>query len=209
MIEAHDGEILSLDYFQSRAEPDLVLLSSTSRDRLIHVFDPAQDYFVVQTLDDHSSAVFSARLMESNSGDIRMISCGSDKSILIRVLEPNQNATSAEFFLENHIVGHHSQYDMAVDPQQRYFATACQDRQVRIYNIQTGKQRKAYSGTMSEDGSLLKCALDPSGAYLATTGSDKQLYILDFHTGEVMRDGRRRVESMSHDRTVLIGFCGV
>ncbi len=113
------------------------------------------------------------------------------------------------FCLENHIVGHHSQLDMAVDPEQRYFATACQDRNVRIYNIQTGKQRKCYRGTMAEDGNLLHCVLDPSGAYLATTGSDKQLYILDFHTGEVSALSSYSLKSHARPRCHRSLSCGI
>lgn len=41
-IEAHDAEVLSLEY--SRPESGLRLLASASRDRLIHIFSVDQVY---------------------------------------------------------------------------------------------------------------------------------------------------------------------
>ena len=61
-------------------------LSSASRDRLIHVFDVGQQYGLVQTLDDHSSAITSVKFAED--GDkLHMISCGADKSLLFRTAQ--------------------------------------------------------------------------------------------------------------------------
>ncbi|VEL29385.1 unnamed protein product [Protopolystoma xenopodis] len=66
----------------------MTLLCSTSRDHLIHVFDPAQDYQLVQTLADHSGPVYSAHIVETEEEhEIRLISCGLDKSLLFRILE--------------------------------------------------------------------------------------------------------------------------
>lgn len=65
-----------------------MLLCSASRDRLIHIFDPRQQYSLVQTVADHSGSVFAARIIETDDdGEIRLVSCGTDKSLLIRVLE--------------------------------------------------------------------------------------------------------------------------
>ena len=61
-------------------------LSSASRDRLIHVFDVGQQYGLVQTLDDHSSAITSVKFAED--GDtLHMITCGADKSLLFRTAQ--------------------------------------------------------------------------------------------------------------------------
>lgn len=77
-------------------------------------------------------------------------------------------------------------YDMGVDPTCKYAAVGCQDRCIRwvrgrcwdfepsdgassdfecflsgcrIFNINSGKQRKLYKGSLSEDGSLLRVTL--------------------------------------------------
>ena len=57
------------------------LLASASRDRLIHMFDKEQQYGFVQTLDEHSAAITSVRFA-SIDGELNMLSCGADKSIL-------------------------------------------------------------------------------------------------------------------------------
>lgn len=60
MIEAHDGEILYLQY--SQPESGRLLLASSSRDRLIHIFDASKvSYDLLQTLDDHSAAIMAVR----------------------------------------------------------------------------------------------------------------------------------------------------
>lgn len=58
-VEAHDSEILCLEY--SKPETGLKLLATASRDRLIHVLDAEKDYGLVQTLDEHSSSITAVR----------------------------------------------------------------------------------------------------------------------------------------------------
>jgi len=59
------------------------LLATASRDRLVHIFDIDHDYGLVQTLDDHSSAITAVRFTELD-GQLMMLSCGADKSLLFR-----------------------------------------------------------------------------------------------------------------------------
>lgn len=128
-------------------------------------------------------------------------------------------------------------YDMSVDPTSKYAAVGCQDRCIRsvlflkknpfscflevnkfpsvhrIFNINSGKQKKLYKGSLSDDGSLIRVTfqatahalyfsgiaqrgdsflptwssqvqLDPSGQYVATSCSDKNISIFEFSTGE-------------------------
>ncbi|EUB63621.1 WD repeat-containing protein 62 [Echinococcus granulosus] len=86
-IRAHDAEILSITFFESKLMPDVSLLCTSSRDRVIHVFAPRQDYSRVQTLADHSGVVNSALFFESEeTRRIYLISCGADRSLLFRIL---------------------------------------------------------------------------------------------------------------------------
>jgi WD40 repeat protein len=55
-----------------------------------------------------------------------------------------------------------------------------------VYNIKNGKQKRVYSGSAHNDGTLIRVELDPSGSYVATSCSDKNLCILDFYTGEIL-----------------------
>lgn len=51
---------------------------------------------------------------------------------------------------------------MEVDAGQKHVLTACQDRNIRVYNATSGKHSKTFKGSVSEDGSLIKVFIDPS-----------------------------------------------
>ncbi|XP_056261506.1 mitogen-activated protein kinase-binding protein 1-like isoform X2 [Seriola aureovittata] len=178
-VEAHDAEILCLEY--SDPGTGLKLLATASRDRLIHVLDAEDDYSLVQTLDEHSSSITAVRFA-ANDNKVRMISCGADKSIYFRTAHKTDRGT--EFRRSHHMVRKTTLYDMGVDPTCKYAAVGCQDRCIRIFNISSGKQKKLYKGSLSEDGSLLRVQIDPSGQYVATSCSNKNISIFDFYTGE-------------------------
>uniref|UniRef100_A0A8C4XGL3 Mitogen-activated protein kinase binding protein 1 n=1 Tax=Erpetoichthys calabaricus TaxID=27687 RepID=A0A8C4XGL3_ERPCA len=173
-VEAHDSEILCLEY--SKPDTGLNLLATASRDRLIHVLDAGNEYSLLQTLDEHSSSITAVKF----AGE--MISCGADKSIYFRTAQKNIEGT--EFTRTHHIVRKTTLYDMDVDPTCKYAAIGCQDRSIRIFNLSSGKQKKLYKGSQGEDGTLIKVQTDPSGLYIATSCSDKNISIFDFYSGE-------------------------
>ncbi|XP_071078858.1 mitogen-activated protein kinase-binding protein 1-like [Haliotis cracherodii] len=179
-IEAHEADVLCLEYSYSKQGPKL--LASASRDRLIHVFDVEQKYGLLQTLDDHSASIQAVRFTDHDN-QLKMLSCGADKSLLFR------NAIQSpefQFSLDQHLVSKATLYDMVTDPTQKFVATACQDRNVRIYNIRTAKQKKNYKASLTDDGVLLRIQLDPSGCYAATSCTDKNICIVDFYSGELV-----------------------
>ena len=45
---------------------------------------------------------------------------------------------------------------MAIDCTQKYVLTACQDRYIRVYNVNNGKQCKNFKGSLGEEGSVIK-----------------------------------------------------
>ncbi|XP_048063911.1 mitogen-activated protein kinase-binding protein 1-like isoform X1 [Megalobrama amblycephala] len=179
--EAHDSEILCLEY--SKPDTGMNLLATASRDRLIHVLEVEEDYGLLQTLDEHSSSVTSVRFAASD-GKLRIISCGADKSVYIRTAHRTIRGTA--FKRTHHVVRKTTPNDMDVDPTCKYAAVGCQDRSVRVINISSGKQKRSYKGSQTEDGSLLKVQMDPSGLYLATSCSDKNISLFDFRTGECL-----------------------
>ncbi|GAB6031726.1 hypothetical protein CHUAL_009471 [Chamberlinius hualienensis] len=177
-IEAHDAEVLNLEY--TKPDTGHRLLASASRDRLIHVFDVDQEYAFQQTLDDHSSSITAVRFVQSNN-QTQMISCGADKSIIFRTAQFNPQL---QFIRDHHVVGKTTLYDMEVDFDQKNVLTACQDRHVRVYSVGSGRHVKSFKGSLGEDGTLIKIVLDQSGLFAATSGTDKNLCIYDFSTGE-------------------------
>ncbi|XP_042653178.1 WD repeat-containing protein 62 isoform X2 [Tyto alba] len=177
-VEAHDSEVLCLEY--SKPETGAALLASASRDRLIHILNVDNNYKLEQTLDDHSSAITSVKF--GGNGDIQLISCGADKSIYFR--NAQKLADGFSFVRMHHVAEKTTLYDMDIDITQKYVAVACQDRNVRVYNTANGKQKCCYKGSQGDDGSLLKVQLDPSGTFLATSCSDKSIALIDFRSGE-------------------------
>ncbi|XP_036296206.1 WD repeat-containing protein 62 isoform X2 [Pipistrellus kuhlii] len=177
-MEAHDAEVLCLEY--SKPETGLTLLASASRDRLIHVLNVEKNYKLEQTLDDHSSSITAIKF--AGNRDIQMISCGADKSIYFRSAQ--RGSDGLHFVRTHHVAEKTTLYDMDIDITQKYVAVACQDRNVRVYNTMNGKQKKCYKGSQGDEGSLLKVHVDPSGTFLATSCSDKSISVIDFYSGE-------------------------
>ncbi|XP_017311934.1 mitogen-activated protein kinase-binding protein 1 isoform X2 [Ictalurus punctatus] len=180
-VEVHDSEILCMEY--SKPETGMKLLATAGRDRLIRVLDVEEDYSLLQTLDEHSSSITAVRFA-ANEGKVRMISCGADKSVYFRTA--HRTFRGVKFKRTHHVVRKSSLHDMNVDPTCKYAAVGCQDRHVRVFNINSGKQKMSFKGSRAEDGSLLRVQMDPSGLYVATSCSDKNLSLFDFRTGECL-----------------------
>ncbi len=84
LVEAHDSEVLSVDYGQS-LDRNVTFLASSSRDRFVHVFDASKDYQLIATLDDHSAAITAVRFTFSSiTSNLQLISCSADKSLIFR-----------------------------------------------------------------------------------------------------------------------------
>ncbi|KAJ8969563.1 hypothetical protein NQ314_001684 [Rhamnusium bicolor] len=178
-IEAHDAEVLCLEY----SDKNLSLMTSASRDRLIHIFDMKDGYEFLQTLDDHSSSITAVRFL-NHGGNTQMVSCGADKSLIFRSL--GELNGKPQFTRAHNATGKTTLYDMEVDTGQKHVLTACQDRNVRIYSVNTGKHTKSFKGSTGDDGTLIKVVLDKSGIYLATSCTDKSLSVYDYYSGECM-----------------------
>uniref|UniRef100_A0A8C4D963 WD repeat domain 62 n=1 Tax=Dicentrarchus labrax TaxID=13489 RepID=A0A8C4D963_DICLA len=174
-IEAHDSEVLCLVF--SPTSTGVKLLASASRDRLIHIFNLEKNYSLEQTLNDHSASITAVKFTE-----VRMVSCGADKSIYFQTAE--QTAEGLSFSRSHHVVEKTTLYDMDLDSSRTHVAIACQDRNVRVYNVETGKLKKCLKGSSSDEGALLKVHVDPSGSFFATSCSDKNITIFDYESGE-------------------------
>ncbi|XP_067306204.1 WD repeat-containing protein 62 isoform X2 [Pseudorasbora parva] len=178
-IEAHDSEVLCLAF--SPNETGLHLLASASRDRLIHIFDMENKCNLVQTVYDHSASITAIKFTGLSS-ELCMVSCGADKSIYFRSAE--KTSEGLNFSRSHHIVEKTTLYDMDLDATRTHTAIACQDRNIRVYDVRSGKMKKCFKGSLNDDGTLLKVQLDPSGMFLATSCSDKNICIFDYESGE-------------------------
>ncbi|TPX61218.1 hypothetical protein PhCBS80983_g01246 [Powellomyces hirtus] len=175
-LEAHDAEILTIDFGED-PDQDTLLMATASRDRLLHVFDGQQDFDLVQTLDDHTSSITSIRFAEKGK---RLISCGADKSLVFR------QADGHGYQSYHNAIGKSTIYDMDIDPTSKYLATASQDRRVNIFSVATGKPVRSYKQEPDDsgpEGGFIKISIDPSGTFAITSASDKSIRMFDFYSG--------------------------
>lgn len=63
------------------------------------------------------------------------------------------------FVHDHYISGKTTFYDMEIDLKQKHIMTACQDRNIRVYNTTSGKQTKTFKGSVGDEGSLIKVIL--------------------------------------------------
>ncbi|MCI4385921.1 hypothetical protein PGIGA_G00056270 [Pangasianodon gigas] len=207
-IEAHDSEILCLAF--SPTETGVHLLASGGRDRLIHLFNMDKSYSLVQTVYDHSASV-TAMKFTGVGPKVSMVSCGADKSIYFRSAE--KTSQDLAFSRSHHVVEKSTLYDMDLDATLTHTAIACQDRNIRVYNVKSGKMKKCFKGSLTDDGPVLKVQLDPSGMFLATSCSDKSICVFDYETGECVATlfGHSEIVTgmkFSPDCKHLITVCG-
>ncbi|KND04338.1 uncharacterized protein SPPG_00069 [Spizellomyces punctatus DAOM BR117] len=179
-LEAHEAEVLSID-FSDDPHADSFLMATASRDRLIHVFDGARDFELVQTLDDHTSSITSVRFCDNGR---RLMSCGADRSLIFRVTDTGNGFQSYHKALSRSTI-----YDLDIDATSKYLATVSQDRRINVYSVNTGKSVRSYRPEFddtSADSGFTKLSLDQSGAYAATSASDKTIRIFDFYSGDCL-----------------------
>jgi WD40 repeat protein len=140
-MAAHDSEILSLAYSPPREKKgplgfgsiggEALLLASASSDRLVHVFRADEGYDLKQTLATHNSTVSSVRF--SVFGD-RLLSCGGKAIALSHV---HDDAVVKPY--KTVMVSSGTQYDVAVEPTNKYMVSAGRDKRLNIFNLGNGK----------------------------------------------------------------------
>ncbi|CAG8573165.1 899_t:CDS:10, partial [Paraglomus occultum] len=185
--EAHEAEILTIEFTDGRSRDSPYLIATASRDRILHIFDIKSDFRLIQTLDDHSSSITAIKFTHDGR---RLISCGADKSIIFRA---RQDSEDFPYYVTYHnISGRATVFDMDIDISNRYIATVSGERRLNLYQIDSGKNVRSYKPdtpdeiNASEQGSLLKVGLDPSGVLAVAAGSDRSIRLFDFANGTIL-----------------------
>ncbi|KAK9761218.1 hypothetical protein K7432_014039, partial [Basidiobolus ranarum] len=183
--EAHNGDILTIDFSDPSTTGLPFMVATAGRDRLIHIFDANNSFTPIQTLDEHSAAITSLRF--SGGGGI-LISCSADKSIIFRKA---MQQLEVPFFVsyQNHCAKA-SVYDMDLDSTKPVIASVTQDKRFHLFGIESGKVEKSHRpeslDESSPDTNILKISLDPSGSFVATCCSDKSIRIFDVLNGNLI-----------------------
>eukprot|EP00002_Diphylleia_rotans_P022866 TRINITY_DN4493_c0_g1_i2.p1 TRINITY_DN4493_c0_g1~~TRINITY_DN4493_c0_g1_i2.p1 ORF type:complete len:1186 (+),score=184.48 TRINITY_DN4493_c0_g1_i2:927-4484(+) len=172
-IEAHDGEILDLDYSKPTVDGNY-LLATGSRDRLIHIFDVNRSYELMRTLDDHSSTITCLRFSANGA---KLISGSADKSLVFR------SFMMGRYVRDHQVTCFGTVYDVDIDATNKFVvATGGQDKKTSVYNISTGKVVRSYKAQDSSE--FVKVCIDPSGLFVASSTTDKTICIFDFYSGQ-------------------------
>ncbi|KAI9034000.1 WD40-repeat-containing domain protein [Phycomyces nitens] len=187
--EAHDSEILSIDFSNPLKDDTPCLLATGSRDRLLHIFDVRRNFQLVQSLDDHSSSITAVKFTKDAD---KLISCGADKGVIFRKRVTDIPVPSGCFYTTYHnYSGRSTVFDMAMDVTARYVATVTGERRLYVFSIESGKPfcickpetaEELANSSFAENsgGSLLNIDIDPfSGTYAVTSGSDRCLRLFD------------------------------
>ncbi|KAG0012011.1 mitogen-activated protein kinase binding protein 1 [Entomortierella chlamydospora] len=185
--EAHETEIMAIDFTDPRSKDSPFLVATAGRDRLLHVFDVVNDYALVQTLDDHSSSITCIKFTSDGS---RMMSCGADKSLIFRNRQKNTEGFSYQPY--HQAPGRATFYEMGLNDESQTISVVSADRRFNIFTLDSGKSIKSFKAEtkgddlaagMAEICSMNHISLDPTGTIAAASGSDKSVRIYDLLHG--------------------------
>lgn len=182
---AHDSEVLSLSYCEAVKGVDGQLLATGSRDRLIHIFrengtTEGEQYELASTLDDHSSSITKVKFVTNDAtGDVSLLSCSADKSLVFRSLAASEESAglAVDRYCNSQASG--TIYDMDVDTRTNSVVFSGKDKKLSNHSIVSGKANFPAQKTKKSTGDVLKIALDLSGQYAATSSTDKGVRIYD------------------------------
>ncbi|KAF8984818.1 mitogen-activated protein kinase binding protein 1 [Entomortierella lignicola] len=224
--EAHDTEIMTIDFTDPHSKDSPFLVATAGRDRLLHIFDVTNDYALVQTLDDHSSSIACIRFTLDGS---RMMSCGADKSIIFRSRQKNLDGSEGYSYQPYHQApGRATFYEMELCDESQTVSVVSGDRRFNVFALDSGKSITSFKAEakgddltagMAEVCSMNHLSLDPSGTIAVASGSDKSVRIYDLLHGTCLAhmichsemvtsvkfmNGYDRIISTSADGCILI-----
>ncbi|KAJ9523458.1 hypothetical protein QJQ45_005353 [Haematococcus lacustris] len=190
--EAHESAILALDY--SPPQPQLPqgapgskgFLATGGRDAVIHVFDVASGYQLVNTLEDHSAAVTSVRFSACGG---QLLSAGADRALIFRrvvdATDCSVSVTHKEYLPAGNAMvampamssmtpvtgGRGVIYDMAIDDIGQRVVVATQGGFLRLFDLRSGLQLTSMAQVVGS-GEAVRVSLDPSGQHALCACSD-------------------------------------
>ncbi|CAG8605380.1 14338_t:CDS:10 [Funneliformis mosseae] len=140
--EAHDAEILAIEFTDGSIHDTPYLIATASRDRILHVFDVNSNFKLIQTLDDHSSSITAIKF--TNDGG-RLISCGADKMsgerrLNVFNIETGKNVRSYKSDTPEEVNAQDqgSLLRISLDPGGVHAVTAGSDKSIRLFDFSNG-----------------------------------------------------------------------
>jgi serine/threonine protein kinase len=167
-IEAHDGQVYSVDY-----SPNGNTLISGSADRTIKLWDWRKGE-LLQTFEGHQDKVVSVAFAPDGK---QFASASFDKTIKLWDVKTGRRVLN--------ITGHNAPVNaIAYSPDGKLLASSSQDQTVKIWDASTGKLLRTLSG---HTGGVLAVAFNRDSSAIASGGVDKTIQIWDVKTGQTMQ----------------------
>uniref|UniRef100_A0A2N9FAB1 Anaphase-promoting complex subunit 4 WD40 domain-containing protein n=1 Tax=Fagus sylvatica TaxID=28930 RepID=A0A2N9FAB1_FAGSY len=197
--DAHDAEILSLSFSllskkevnSEEAMDSQSFLASGGRDRMIHLYDVNRNFNLIESIDDHSAAVTSVKIVCNGS---KLLSCSADRSLVFRDVATTDSGHRISR-RHHQMASNGTVYDMAVDATMEMVVTVGQDKKINIFDIATGKLIRSFRQD-KDFGDPIKVTMDPSCSYLVCSYSNKSISIYDFLSGEMV------TQAMGHGEVI-------
>jgi len=183
-IQAHNGEITCIDFVYDN---EIKWMATGSRDRLIHIFDCANDFSRISSVEDQNSAIVALSLAIDKSEldperRIRLITCGADKWIIFRTVSTSGIATK-----------YHQENDkqckplcLTVNPYTLQ-AIVGQEKKISVWKIPSGKPLRTFELKVESGShpiSNISIIVDPTSSIIITSCSDKVIKARDFTNGK-------------------------
>ncbi|KXZ55391.1 hypothetical protein GPECTOR_3g517 [Gonium pectorale] len=183
--EAHDAEVLSLDYSQPSMD-GACYLASGSRDALVHVYDMSRGYELVGTCDAHGGPVTAVRF-SSSGGRMALLSCSADKSVVFRRVQMDSIGLSFRLY-HTERMSRGVLYDLAVDPGGGRAVAVGHDGQIRVFDVATGRALRNFAGDPS-CGEAVSVLMDPTGSLAVCSCADGGVAVYDVDSGRLVARG--------------------
>ncbi|EFC42696.1 predicted protein [Naegleria gruberi] len=188
---AHDSEILSMDFSVNPEDSTDILFATSSRDRLIHIFQYKNSLFkLVTSLDDHTASVTSVRFTKDENFRY-LISCSADKSIVFRKIERDPNGEYT-FRRYQNSQSNGTIFDLDVSKTNEIVSVG-QDKKISVWELDKCKSKQSFKvDTRSTADSYLPSAepirvcCDYSGEFAVISSADKYIRLYNLQTGECL-----------------------
>ncbi|GMH36901.1 hypothetical protein BSKO_04774 [Bryopsis sp. KO-2023] len=139
----HNGMLNRLSFSEPRADDDKFLLATAGTDGRVALFDMDDfDGHHILKFSDHNQKDISG--VSFAEGGNKLVSCGRDRYVTFRSLqegfadEETNSEQQQQLWFHNQYLPRVLLYDMAVNNTRKVAMTACSDRRIRMWCLDTG-----------------------------------------------------------------------
>ena len=189
-FQAHEQEVVCLDYSPFLDPECNYILASGSRDRHTHMYSSENGYIDINTLEGHSSSIVSVKFAfdpeETNEAKrLKLITSGADKAIIYRKVEDYETVSTyhKEVFKNNKVVAMDVKENRLICGHDKMVTVTNISQKLRTYE----KKVEKIKPTGSQD--FTQVCLDASNTFLVSSSTDRYFTIQDMISGALVTKG--------------------